>query len=257
MRGQVACRTEPLRDVNSITSSSIQRLSCEVRQGNFTFRCCVFSTVKWGQGHLFPRACVRAKLLQSCLTLWDPVHCSQPGSSVHGILRARISAWIAYAFLQGIFPTQGLNPRLSSPALAGKFFTSDTTWEAYFPGRETQTTIFMIHTPGNLRLWPRFPARNTLSQRTPAFLSLSRVGCVPQSPPSPQQHQSPPSQCALGRPHVPLPTAAPANHRLEFQPPPPRGLGESEPVISAGKSWQLLLFPNRRSHKGPTGGSTT
>ena len=32
--------------------------------------------------------------------------CSPPGSSVHGILQARILEWI----LQGIFPTQGLNP---------------------------------------------------------------------------------------------------------------------------------------------------
>ena len=33
--------------------------------------------------------------------------------------------------LQGIFPTQGLNPRLLHlPALAGRFFTSAATWEA-------------------------------------------------------------------------------------------------------------------------------
>ena len=32
--------------------------------------------------------------------------------------------------LQGIFPTQGLNPCLMSPALAGGFFTASTTWEA-------------------------------------------------------------------------------------------------------------------------------
>ena len=30
--------------------------------------------------------CVRAKLLQSCLTLGDPMDCSPPGSSVHEIL---------------------------------------------------------------------------------------------------------------------------------------------------------------------------
>ena len=31
---------------------------------------------------------------QSCLTLWDPVYCSPPGSSVHGILQARILEWV-------------------------------------------------------------------------------------------------------------------------------------------------------------------
>ena len=36
-----------------------------------------------------------------------------------------------YALLQGIFPTQGLNPHLiKSPALVGGFFTMGATWEA-------------------------------------------------------------------------------------------------------------------------------
>ena len=50
-----------------------------------------------------------AKSLQSCPTLCDPMDCS-PGSSVHGILQAKILEWVA--LLQGIFPTQGLNPHL-------------------------------------------------------------------------------------------------------------------------------------------------
>ena len=36
-----------------------------------------------------------------------------------------------HAFLQGIFLTQGLNPHLLFPALAGGFFTSSATWEAH------------------------------------------------------------------------------------------------------------------------------
>ena len=46
--------------------------------------------------HHFPRnlcflcACVRAKSLQSHLTLWDPMDCSPPGLSVHGILQAKV-----------------------------------------------------------------------------------------------------------------------------------------------------------------------
>ena len=35
-----------------------------------------------------------------------------------------------HALLQGIFPIQGLNLCLMSPALAGRFFTTSTTWEA-------------------------------------------------------------------------------------------------------------------------------
>ena len=33
------------------------------------------------------------KLLQSCLTLRDPMDCSLPGSSVHGILQTRVLEW--------------------------------------------------------------------------------------------------------------------------------------------------------------------
>ena len=53
-----------------------------------------------------------AKLLQSCLTLCDPMDCSPSGSSVHEILQAAILEWVANVLLQGISLTQGLNPRL-------------------------------------------------------------------------------------------------------------------------------------------------
>ena len=52
-----------------------------------------------------------AQLLQSCLTLCDPIDYSPPGSSVHRILQARILG--CHALLQGIFPTQGLSPGLA------------------------------------------------------------------------------------------------------------------------------------------------
>ena len=35
---------------------------------------------------------------QSCLTLHDPMDCSPPGSSVHGILQARTLEWVAMPF---------------------------------------------------------------------------------------------------------------------------------------------------------------
>ena len=39
--------------------------------------------------------CVLAKSFQLCLTLCNPMDCSPPGSSVHGILQARILEWVA------------------------------------------------------------------------------------------------------------------------------------------------------------------
>ena len=65
------------------------------------------------EGPLSPQ-CVRvcAQAAQSCPTLCDPVDCSPLGSSVHGILQARILEWVALPSSKGIFPTQGSNPRL-------------------------------------------------------------------------------------------------------------------------------------------------
>ena len=38
---------------------------------------------------------------QSCVTLWDPVNCSLPGFSVHGIFQARIQKWVAISYFKG------------------------------------------------------------------------------------------------------------------------------------------------------------
>jgi len=42
--------------------------------------------------------CVHAKLLQFCVTLCNPMDCSPPGSSVHGILQARTLEWVSISF---------------------------------------------------------------------------------------------------------------------------------------------------------------
>ena len=45
--------------------------------------------------------CVCVCVAQSCLTLCDSMDCSPPGSSVHGILQARILEWVATSFSRG------------------------------------------------------------------------------------------------------------------------------------------------------------
>ena len=42
-----------------------------------------------------------SEAIQSCLTLYDPMDCSLPGSSVHGILQAIVLEWIAIPFSRG------------------------------------------------------------------------------------------------------------------------------------------------------------
>ena len=55
-----------------------------------------------------------SEVTQSYLTLWDPVDCSPPGSSVHGILQARVLEWVAIPS-PGDLPNPGIKPR--SPTL--------------------------------------------------------------------------------------------------------------------------------------------
>ena len=62
--------------------------------------------------------CMHAKLLQLCLTFYDPMDCSLPVSSVHGILQARILEWVAVPS-PGDPPDLGIEPRFP----AGRFFT--------------------------------------------------------------------------------------------------------------------------------------
>ena len=63
------------------------------------------------------RACVHAKSLPSCLTLCDTMVCSLPGSSVHGILQARILEWVAMPS-SGDLPNPGIEPAFPvAPAL--------------------------------------------------------------------------------------------------------------------------------------------
>ena len=68
----------------------------------------------------FPSVRVHAKSLPVCLTLWNPMDHSLPGSSVHGILQNPGESSILQnpgvacrALFQGILPTQESNPSLS------------------------------------------------------------------------------------------------------------------------------------------------
>ena len=66
---------------------------------------------------------VPAPSLQSCLILCDPMECSTPGSSVHGVFQARTLEWVAMPCPP---PGDLLDPGIEpvSPALIGRFFTT-------------------------------------------------------------------------------------------------------------------------------------
>ena len=65
----------------------------------------IFVPLSWGviyhHGISFFKIYTCVLVTQSCLTLCDPMDCSLPGSSVHGILQARILEWVAILFSRG------------------------------------------------------------------------------------------------------------------------------------------------------------
>ena len=71
-------------------------------------------------------ACV--KVAQSCLTLCNPMDCSLPGSSVLGILQARILEWVAIPFSRG---SSRSRDQTQVSYIAGGFFTNLATREAH------------------------------------------------------------------------------------------------------------------------------
>ena len=64
---------------------------------------------------------------QSCPTLRDPVDCTPPGSSIHGILQARILEWVAMSSSRG---SSQPRDRTQVSRTAGGFFTVWATREA-------------------------------------------------------------------------------------------------------------------------------
>ena len=67
---------------------------------------------------------MRVKSLRWCLTLHDPMDCSLPGASVHGILLAKVLKWVAMPSSRGSSP-QG--DQIPVSCVAVEFFTGRAT----------------------------------------------------------------------------------------------------------------------------------
>ena len=116
---------------------------------------------------------------QSCPALWDPMDYSLPGSSVHGILQARILKWVAIPFSKG---STWLGDLTWVSSIAGKFFTMWATilllkmwyvgWsESAFPESLLEMQIYSFSLQ---KCWNRILERYWKSH----FSNISRWLCI-------------------------------------------------------------------------------
>ena len=89
---------------------------------------------------------------KSCSTLFDPIDCSPPGSSVHGISQARTLEGVAIPFSSG---SSQCKSNLRLPCIAGRLFTAES------PGkplsgcfrRISESLLFLLSVPPPLFLF--------------------------------------------------------------------------------------------------------
>ena len=110
----------------------------------------------WEEGcmflFLFLYRHMKVLVTQLCPTLCNPMDCSPPGSSVHGILQARILGWVAMPSSRRSFQPRDWTHIFMSPALAGGFFTTSATWESPLIIREMQIKTRMRYHIKPLRM---------------------------------------------------------------------------------------------------------
>ena len=107
-----------------------------------------------------------AKFLRSCPTLFNPLDCSPLGSSVYGILQARILEWLAIP-PPGDLPDPGIepaSPSLMLLALASRFFTTRATWEVCYVSLLNGHVLDPLFPASKVTLLPKSNLRHSLSK---------------------------------------------------------------------------------------------
>ena len=83
--------------------------------------------------------CVHAKSLESCPTLFDPMDCSPPGSSLHEILQARILEQVAVSFFRGSSQPWDQTHISCVSCIAGRLFTAEPSGKSNYIMDNSQT----------------------------------------------------------------------------------------------------------------------
>ena len=135
--------------------------------------------------------CMSAMSLQLCPTLCDATDCSLPGSSVHGILQARILECVAMPFDPGIKPTSPIAPALQADYLLLSHWGSSA--ELLLHGKMSHPFRYLHSLPSG------FPSIQVTS-------TLSRVPCAVQYVPSGCLLYTRYQYCICVNPNLPIPS---------------------------------------------------
>ena len=129
---------------------------------------------------------------QLCLTLCDHMDCNLPGSSVHGILQARILEWVAISYFRG---SSWPRDQTQISYTAGRFFTIWATSSVLFSS--VAQSCPTPCKPMNRRM-PGLPVHHQLPEFTQTHVHRVSDAIQPSHPlsspsppaPNPSQHQS-------------------------------------------------------------------
>ena len=131
-----------LFNISILRQISIQHLLCTDWESAFGTACLM------SQAQLQLQI-MMLSIAQSCLTLCAPMDCSLSGSSVHGILQARILEWVAMPSSRGSSQHRGRDRiRISYVSCVGRwFFTTRTTWKAQVTNKLLLIVCFFRFSP--------------------------------------------------------------------------------------------------------------
>ena len=131
---------------------------------------------------------------QSCPTLWDPMDCSPPGSSVHGDSPGKYTAVGCHALLQGIFPTPGSNPGLLHCRWILNRLSHEGSPSFPFSSVQSLSRVRLFATPRITAFQASLSITNSRSSLRPASIESVMPSHPLSSPsppaPNPSQHQS-------------------------------------------------------------------
>ena len=94
--------------------------------------------------HVYKHTCMRVKSLQSHPNLCNPMDCSPPGFSVHGILQARLSEWVAVPSSRRSSRARHQTSVPCDFCTAGGFFTAETYSQYQIMGTDNSLILFLI-----------------------------------------------------------------------------------------------------------------